>query len=83
MPMMWFLCCKILRALGPVLELFGAASGYKINELKSAIMGMNIPSERRDQITVFTLAPWEESVTYLGIRLVGCIDAQTLINLNI
>lgn len=66
------------NALGFTVECFGAASGYKINQLKLAIMDINIPSEWRIQLEALTSAPWEESVTYLGIRFVGSLDTQVL-----
>lgn len=72
-----------LRALGPVLELLGAASGYKINELKSATISMNIPVEWRDQMKAFTSAPWVEYVMYLRNRLAGFTDVQILRDRNV
>lgn len=46
-------------------------------------MGLNIPRELRDQLSVLMPAPWEDCVTYLGIRLIGSMDIQALIDLNL
>lgn len=48
-----------LKALQLLLTQFGEISGYKVNELKSTIIGLNIDTETRDQIRTLDSTPWK------------------------
>lgn len=54
-----------LKALKVVLNCFGEVSGYKVNESKSIIMGMNIDTKIIDTVRSFDPTPWRSTINYL------------------
>lgn len=64
--------------LSSLLQLFGEISEYKVSASKSAIMGWNMTTEIKTQVSQYSQAPW---VKYLGIKLVDSLG-PTLRDLN-
>lgn len=57
---------KVFKAKA-VLHRFGKVSGYKVNESKSVILGMNIDKKMKKQIRSFASTAWQRTVKYLGV----------------
>lgn len=73
-----------LRVLQLILTQFSKLLGYKINESKLVIMGLNITTEIGAQISKkFDPTPWKTIVKYLGVNIKAPLDNLTLIDLNI
>lgn len=58
-----------LKAMQWVLTQFGTVSGYKINEAKSTILGLNIEPEIKQTIKEWAVVPWKTKVRCLGVNI--------------
>lgn len=54
-----------------------------MNHNSIIIMGLNLTSEVKEEITTITAAPWDTHVKHLGIKLIDSIDPAILIELNL
>lgn len=72
-----------LKALKQTLSHFGKVSGYRINEGKSIIFGMNIDKVTKQTIQGFDCTSWKRSDKYLGINFVLPLTNEALINSNL
>lgn len=57
------------KLLYTILKHFGKISGYKVNEIKSAFMGVNIEIGMKEQLKGWTAILWKNKIRYLGINL--------------
>lgn len=71
-----------LKVLQGILSELGKISGYKINETKSVLMGINIAKEMREWISEWTVIPWKNKIRYLGINLAAPLDHELLQELS-
>lgn len=72
-----------IKAIGEVLELFGKASGYKINVSKSVMLVQGITSWMRQQIGLLTEVSWGTWIKHLGVKLTVSLDEAALIDQNL
>lgn len=58
-----------VKMLKSQLKLFGEVSGYKVNKLKSTIMGLKLEREVKEEMSKFDSTPWHSTIKYLGVYI--------------
>lgn len=51
------------------MDRFAQVSGYRINQAKSTIFGINVKPNIKEAIQKFDLTPWSKKVRYLEIYI--------------
>lgn len=68
------------EALNRILTQFEKASGNKINNLKLAMIGLNMSIETKSIILSMSQATWREKMRYLGVIIVNSLNIKHWIN---
>lgn len=72
--------CFLWEPLWSMIELnniagaFGAASGYKVNQQKSIILGLQIDQSTKQAVQIISKSYWREN----RIKYLGCLFCQIL-----
>lgn len=72
-----------LQTLNHILIKFEEISGYKVNNAKSLILGMNLSQQEKIAIQQLLNNPWNSQVKYLGVKITASLKLKELILLNI
>lgn len=74
---------RSLQALKVIVDSYGLVSGYKINEAKSTILGINVEEATKENIQRFDVTPWKRKIKYLGINVSLPLMNVTLVQSNL